>query len=169
MSTYTLEMRVEGGVREEIEIEAASLEEARERVELACETWLQDGDWGDEGAAVTCWWTLTDDAGDELDEGSVLVEIEPQHSRLIAAAGGDPNCDHEWTSEGEGGCSENPGVWSTGGTSMSFSTHCKKCGLHRLERTTGSQRNPGDHDTVEYRQPATWCPECEREECECEE
>jgi hypothetical protein len=72
---------------------------------------------------------------------------------LIAAAGGDTSCDHDWSAEGEGGCSENPGVWSTGGTSMVFHTHCTHCGLIRIERSTGSQRNPGEHDTVEYQMP----------------
>jgi hypothetical protein len=63
---------------------------------------------------------------------------------------GDSPDDHDWTAEGEGGCDENPGVWSTGGTSMMFRTHCRACGLRRTEHTTGYQRNPGDHDTVEY-------------------
>jgi hypothetical protein len=84
------------------------------------------------------------------------VAIEPDHGGKIAAATrGEQTCgnspdDHDWTADGEGGCRENPGVWSRGGTIMTFSTHCRKCGLHRLERTVGTQRNPGDHDTVEY-------------------
>ena len=94
---------------------------------------------------------------------------EPDHDALIRAAGGDTECDHDWTSEGEGGCTENPGVWSTGGTSMTFGAHCRKCGLHRVESTTGSQYNPGEHDTVEYEQPPTSCAECESETCTCAE
>lgn len=89
------------------------------------------------------------------EERSVTVEIEPCHEHLIKEAAGTAGCgtspdDHDWTSEGEGGCSENPGVWSTGGTSMRFATHCRVCGLKRVQCTTGSQRNPGEHDTVEY-------------------
>ena len=51
---------------------------------------------------------------------------------------------------------------------MCFASHCRKCGLHKSERTTGSRRNPGEHDTVEYRQPESWCAECESEECSSE-
>ncbi len=51
---------------------------------------------------------------------------------------------------------------------MSFATHCRKCGLHRHEHSTGSQKNPGEHDTVSYEMPDTWCEECEDEKCRYE-
>lgn len=76
--------------------------------------------------------------------------------------------DHDWTAEGEGGCDQNPGVWSTGGTSFVSFTHCRKCGLRRIERTTGCQKNPGEHDTVEYFMPDSWCVECQSESENCE-
>lgn len=99
----------------------------------------------------------TDAEADELlTEEYLEVEIEPDHSGKIADAtrgcetcGTEPD-DHDWTSDGEGGCRENPGVWGHGGTAMSFDSHCRKCGLHRHEHSTGIQRNPDDHDTVEY-------------------
>lgn len=109
--------------------------------------------------------TITDDS----DERLVAVEIEPDHDALMKAAGADTNCDHEWTSEGEGGCTENPGVWSVGGTAMEFHSHCRVCGLKRVEYNTGAQRNPGEHDTVEYTQPENWCAECQRIACICED
>jgi hypothetical protein len=111
-------------------------------------------------------WTLDDEDGDEVDDGSLSLSVEPKHGVLIEAAGGDTDCDHDWTAEGEGGCSENPGVWSTGGTSMTFATHCTKCGLRRVEVSTGSQKNPGDHDTVQYTAAKNWCAEHQCDECD---
>ena len=107
-----------------------------------------------------------DEDGDEIDRDGVSVEIEPDHERLVREAvrlagardrscGNDPD-EHDWTSEGEGGCDENPGVWSTGGTSMLFVSHCRTCGLRRREKTCGSQRNPGESDRVEYEMPEEW-------------
>jgi hypothetical protein len=57
---------------------------------------------------------------------------------------------HTWTSHGEGGCDSNPGVWSLGGTTYSFSAHCRWCGVRRVETLLGSQRNPDQCDTVCY-------------------
>jgi hypothetical protein len=66
----------------------------------------------------------------------------------------EPECDqatrHEWSSEGEGGCDENPGVWSLGGTTLTFAAHCTRCGLRRHETHYGSQRNPYQCDEVRY-------------------
>lgn len=129
--------------------------------ESEAEDWARDGEWGDDGARVEVGYTVTDALGQDMDiDGFASVDIEPRHSALIASAvgrydldricGTDPD-DHDWTSEGEGGCTENPGVWSVGGTAMTFDSHCRRCGLHRHEHHTGSQRNPGDHDTVTYR------------------
>lgn len=139
-----------------------------EVIEEEIRDWVEGGDWGSDGVCVSTWWALTDEDGEEIETGTLDVEIEPDHDVLISAAGGDTECDHDWTAEGEGGCTENPGVWSTGGTSMIFATHCRKCGLHRVEHSTGSQRNPGEHDTWTYEQPSNWCAECEHEECSCE-
>lgn len=179
MATYELEMRGDE-CSKTVSIEADTLREARATAKKETGDWIKGGDWGSDGARITACWTLTDDNGEEVDEGGVTVEIEPDHDALIRAAcggkyssewerccGGDPDV-HDWTSEGEGGCDSNPGVWSTGGTSMSFASHCKTCGLHRSEHHTGSQRNPGEHDTVSYEMPDQWCAECESEECSCE-
>ena len=149
---YTLNMG-EGGAAESIEIDADDLDHARYLAGVETENWISDGDWGIDGASVDGWWTIKDEEGDTIASGYVTVEIEPDHEALMDAAGADPDCDHEWTSEGEGGCESNPGVWATGGTSMMFRSHCIHCGLIKIEHTTGWQRNPGEHDTVEYRLP----------------
>lgn len=46
---------------------------------------------------------------------------------------------------GPGGCDDNPGVWSLGGTTLSFLSTCE-CGAERHEKSYGSQRNPGEID-----------------------
>lgn len=79
------------------------------------------------------------------------------------ACGGDGDCDavqpepdcvhglaHEWTSKGCGGIDSNPGVWSLGGTTISCKARCRLCGAARHEVYYGSQRNPGQCDTVRY-------------------
>lgn len=163
----TLELRDDSGESHEVTIEAAddsaAIQAARDNVQSHADDWCSDGEWGSDGAAIPVSWTLTDADGEELDSGCVTVEIEPDHESLIADAvpswdRGEDFCglapdDHDWTSEGEGGCDQNPGVWSTGGTSMVFKSHCRRCGLQRTETSTGSQRNPGEHDTVTYEMP----------------
>jgi len=61
--------------------------------------------------------------------------------------------DHDWTGQGHGGLDENPGVWSAGGTGTRSEEHCRRCGLMRVEMLHGSQRNPGDWDTLTYSMP----------------
>lgn len=173
--TYTY--HEEGGHSEDLDAE--NMADAVKMARALC----RGGDWGTDGASVDVWITEEDEDGEEIDRRGITVEIEPDHSYLIPQAcggkwdarkerscGNDPD-DHDWTSDGEGGCTENPGVWSTGGTSMSFVSHCRACGLRRSEMTRGSQRNPGnpgDHDTTQYEMPESWCVECQSEECACE-
>lgn len=146
---YTLEMRDDSGATETVEIFDCDPATIREE----CASWVNQGDWGIDGASVDVNWELYDSDGDEIDSGCHTVDVEPDHDELIRRVGGDIDCDHEWSSEGEGGCDENPGVLATGGTSMAFRSHCIHCGLIRTEHHTGSQRNPGEHDTVEYEVP----------------
>jgi hypothetical protein len=176
--TYFVEMEAEGGGDETIEIviptgnEETQDQQAHKAAKQAVEKWAAEGDWGADGASISVWYTLSDDKY-EWPRACVTVDIEPDHETLIREAVcqsrgnyashadycGDAPDDHEWTSEGHGGCDENPGVWSTGGTSMAFSSHCVRCGLRRGETTTGTQRNPGEHDTVAYDMPERWCSE----------
>lgn len=137
----------------------------------AAERYVSDGDWGNDGGSVDVrvWRNGIDASGAdvEVDEQWINVDIPIDHDAKISEAGGDTDCDHEWTSEGEGGCRENPGVWSHGGTAMSFAHHCRLCGLRRVETDPGTQRNPGDGITCTYTQPSSWCVDCQSEECEC--
>lgn len=151
----------EGGYEQELD--ADDMDEAIELAEDLC----QDGDWGIEGASVRVTVTEYTD-GEETDSETVTVDVEPDHDAMISRAGGDVDCDHDWTGEGEGGLDENPGVWSTGGTSMLFVRHCRECGLKRKEYHCGSQRNPGERDRYEYEQPDSWCVECQSDDCECD-
>jgi hypothetical protein len=145
------------------DLEAEDMDEAIEKAEEE----VRGGEWGDDGAVVSVQIEQLRHDGTVYHEVEIDVEIEPDHDALIRAAGGNPDCDHDWTSEGEGGLDENPGVWSMGGTTMTFASHCRHCGLHKVEVHRGSQRNPGEHDTVTYTQPDEWCSECESQDCCC--
>ena len=64
-----------------------------------------------------------------------------------------PDCtqaEHAWSSEGEGGCRESPGVWSLGGTTISIRTDCRHCGVIRRDVYRGSQRDNDECDEVTY-------------------
>lgn len=152
-AVFTATLRDGGGSTHTVTGEDA--DDLRDGVQDEADEWVRDGSWGDDGASVDVWWTITDEDGDEIDTGSVTVEVEPDHDAMIRAAGGDTDCDHEWeaTYEQEGGCKENPGVWSTGGTTISMSDHCVHCGLLRKRIFRGSQRNPGERDTTTYEMP----------------
>jgi len=136
----------------------------------SAEAYVEGGDWGtdlDGSVRVNVWRVAIDADGDDCDVEEEAFDIDLvnvlDHSSAIRDAmwdgsccSGDEGCgsdpdDHDWTSAGEGGLDENPGVWSTGGTSMVFKSHCRQCGLHRTESHCGSQRNPGEGDAVSYR------------------
>jgi hypothetical protein len=145
------------------DIDAETMEEAI----AEARDWIRAGDYPAEGCRIRVRVEQLRYDGEVHHAVAINVEIEPDHDTLIRAAGGNADCDHDWTSEGEGGLDENPGVWSCGGTTMKFASHCRHCGLHRVEIHHGSQRNPYDHDTVTYTQPDEWCGECESAECCC--
>ena len=143
----------------ELEYEEGSQEEAAQK-------YVENGDWGTElngSVEVSVWEYGINEHGDDerlnVEKFSIDLVSVIDHSHAIRAAmGRDGGCglspdDHDWTSEGEGGCDENPGVWSLGGTKIVVKSHCKKCGLKRTEVSVGSQRNPGEGDSVEYEAP----------------
>lgn len=137
-------------------IEAADPDEALAAAWEYVHANIGDGDYGQDeegGARVRVYVTIEDEDGNEVASDDRWVDIEPDHDKLVKRAGGDPECPHEWTSEGEGGCDQNPGVWAVGGTGMEYHSHCRLCGLRRVEYHTGPQFDPGDHDMVEYRLP----------------
>jgi hypothetical protein len=156
---YTVHMADDNECADEIAIDGEDLDEIIEEAEAKCREWASATDWGTDGARVSVRYRIEDEDGEQVARGTVVVDIEPDHEALIAEACrwrrhcGDRPEDHRWTSEGEGGCTSNPGVWATGGTSMEFRSHCRRCGLRRVWSTTGSQYNPGDHDTVSYEMP----------------
>lgn len=142
------EYREQGGHTEILD--CSSLEKA---VELG-EKLLQDGDWGDPtdenyGGWVTATVVETDDEGNHVDSVSIAVLLTPK----------EPDCDHdhyehEWSSEGEGGCDQNPGVWGIGGAAILVREHCIHCGVIR-EEITGDTNPPncGNRNCVRYRWP----------------
>ena len=147
MTTYYLILDDQNG---DTTVEAVDLDEAREQME----EWVQEGDYDERGARISG----RIENKDEETVWSGSIDVPPDHEYLIRMAtqdydgeicGTDPE-DHDWTSEGEGGCDENPGVWSTGGTSTAYRSHCRTCGLQRYETLTGSQYNPNESDTVQY-------------------
>lgn len=112
-------------------IEAESIEDAMEQAR----EWSSEGDY-DERVEVTCYARSED--GSESDSDTVEAGPEPEA----------PECadghDHEFENpEWLVGCSENPGVWSTGGTAMTEKTVCKHCGCYQYVRHSGAQKNPG--------------------------
>lgn len=178
MTAYNVEMYCDGGGDSSITVEAHDLAGACKAAKASLRDWVAGGDWGDEGAIVDGWADVIDPDTGEQERIFAKVEIEPSHAVLILRAcggshtsefdrccGDDPE-DHDWTSEGEGGCDTNPGVWSHGGTAMSFADHCRKCGLRRTEVHYGSQRNPGQADSVAYEMPDAWCGACQDADCE---
>lgn len=68
------------------------------------------------------------------------------HTDELPACDGDDSEEHDWQTPFHlvGGIRENPGVWSGGGTRMSYKYCCAKCGKYKTEHHSGSQRNAGD-------------------------
>lgn len=116
--------------------------------ESAAQDLWDDADYGEGDYCVSVSWEATDAAGEEIASGSFDVEHQTEEPDCPESDDG-----HDWTAEHEGGCTENPGVWSTGGTSMLRVCHCRHCGMDRTEKTTGCQKNPGDCDTTTYSEP----------------
>ena len=147
-----LEIReCDSGWRDELEVETrAAIEDA-----IESEYPRTDPEYPEGYTVDVAWWLYEDDEDEEIATGKHTVIVGPDHESLIHKVMGDAGCgddpdDHLWTTEDEGGCTENPGVWSLGGTTMQFASHCERCGLRRTEITLGSQRNPGETDSVEY-------------------
>lgn len=138
-----MQYRISDGGASEI-IEADNLEAAVK----AAKEWASEGSY-DERVMVDVSIQGIDDDGDYTDEYE-LVEVEagPEPEEPECADGEE----HEWESPYKivGGFKENPGVWSLGGTTMSFRSVCCYCGAHKHETSYGSQRNPGQCDQVTY-------------------
>ena len=144
-------------------IKAYTLAGAEYLAEQRAQEWLEDGEFvseDGEGFEVQATWQIFNGfnndnlpaLGSRVAYGNVTYTILPDHDLLIEKAGGNADCEHDWTAlyEVEGGMKENPGVWSTGGTTYVHADHCSKCSLARKQTNYGSQRNPGQVDKVEY-------------------
>jgi hypothetical protein len=135
------EMREDSGAREIIE--ADSIHDAL----AEAEEWAAGGSYSER---VRVGYTVQeiDDDGEPIGRSrGGYVEAGPETPEPDCAE----DCDHAWISpEWLGGCSENPGVWALGGTTISIREVCKICGIYRHQIRRGVQRNPGEIDTVEY-------------------
>ena len=102
--------------------------------------WADEGDWPEEGCKIRI--TVEDeDEDEELEEYYDIITPEPEAD----------DHDHEWTSENEGGCDQNPGCWDTGNGSMVFVDHCKICGMKRRHVSKyANQINCEADDTYTY-------------------
>jgi len=133
------------GVSEIIEAEDNSAAESR------ASNWIKDGSWDGKFMADVTIQEVDDLQEDIGNSWGISVEVGDDPKP--------PDCredhDHKWDSPVEvvGGIDENPGVWSTGGTTIVFKTVCRHCGVYKKETAYGSQRNPGQCDTVEYIDP----------------
>ncbi len=125
-------------------IEAEDMADALEQAE---ERW-QDGSW-DEKCIISVRVAELDDDGKETGEVD-YVDVECGEDEP------EPECTdddgHDWQRPHAivGGLDNNPGVWSTGGTTIVAKSVCCHCGKYRVETSYGSQRNPGQVDKVEY-------------------
>lgn len=126
-------------------LDADTMTAAIEEAEDLC----RSGEWGIHGASIDITVVESDADGVELDREDITVEIEPDHDALIREVGGDIRCRHDWTTDGEDGCRENPGVWSTGGTGIVIHDHCRHCELRRVRQYAHRSDSP----TVEYSLP----------------
>lgn len=136
------------GATEEI-IEATSMDEALWKAR----EWAAGGSY-DERVVVRVRVVEINDDNEEIGEArrtEVMAGPEPEAPPCVDGSTDDD--DHDWQAIYRlvGGCTENPGVHATGGTSMTYRTVCVRCGAYRIEHHAGSQRNPDElPESVEY-------------------
>lgn len=130
-----------------ITVDAEDMSGARRQAE----EWARGGEYDRKVLVSFCVIELDDD-GDETNTlvfGAVEGGPDPEEPECFDGGG------HEWDSSWArvGGCRENPGVFSRGGTTMEYHSVCRRCGTRKQETTYGCQRNPGQCDTVVYTTP----------------
>jgi len=144
-TTKRYQAREESGATEIVE--ADSIQDAINQAE----EWVADGSY-DERVMVRFSVYEIDEDDEQVEDGESYtgeVEAGPQPEAPECTDG----AEHDWQSPYEvlGGLRENPGVWSTGGTSFVHKYVCATCGTYKTERSTGAQRNPGEMaETIEY-------------------
>jgi hypothetical protein len=148
----TYEIREDSGASDIIE--ADTLDEALQ----AAKDWSADGSY-DERVTVSVSVHELDPETGEPYEGWCYGDGRNAHGETQAGPEpapevtecGEDDYDHEWKSVG--GCSENPGVFSSG-TRFDYYMVCRNCGTYKHSWDVGSQRNPGENqDGVEYDPP----------------
>lgn len=122
--------------------------DAEEAMDLAID-WWKDGSWENK-SEIDIYVQEINPFDDEMTFPQEWKTIE------IGEDPPEPECTedaHDWQAPHNivGGLKENPGVWSLGGTTMTYHSVCSHCGLHRHETRYGAQRNPGQIDKIEYR------------------
>jgi len=155
---YRVTMRDEQTSETQV-LDAVTLPEAIQQAKAACREWAEGGEWGPRGCEVCVHYIVecADEAPDEWEEereGWVLVEVPADEDELIREAGGDPDCDHEWTGEGEGGIAENPGVWGSNHGGIYTRRHCSRCGVVRIEDTGATDCRGARTTVVRFEAPA---------------
>jgi hypothetical protein len=119
-------------------------DEAREK---AIE-WIESGDWEEKCMVNVHWGKIGKD-------GKVIEATKENEWVECGEDAETPDCveeEHEWVRPHElvGGCTQNPGVWSLGGTKLKQKSVCENCGMYKVEIWHGNQRNPDEVDEVEY-------------------
>ena len=126
--------------------DADAIVAAAAAVSDAAREYVDAGEYGD-GGEIEVGWELVaiseDDSEEVIDEGRETVAIPVDHASRIREVMGRSGCglspdDHAWALAA-GGCAENPGVWSSGGTAIHCEEVCTRCGLHRVTTHGGSQ------------------------------
>lgn len=137
-------------------VEADDLDEA---IALA-EEWIAGGDYGERSCYVDVWVLDLDDP-DAVEYGcQVTWTNEPDPPACV-----DGTTEHDWQHpEWLGGCSENPGVWSLGGSQISSVAVCADCGAYQryVSETTPGQ-HPAEPEQTTYEEAdersLRWCGE----------
>lgn len=93
---------------------------------------------------------INDEATGDQDAADCSGSHSDEEPECTSEGPGDDDGGHDWRSPYSllGGLRENPGVWGRGGTTTETKTVCACCGKYRTETHAGSQRNPGDAESV---------------------
>jgi len=90
--------------------------------------------------------------GEHVSDDAEIKALTHDHDCDGDCVGAAPDCvdglAHAWV--GVGGCTENPGVQSLGGTTFVWDAECRWCGVRRRVTQYGWQRNPGECDTITW-------------------
>lgn len=123
----------------------------------AAQEYVSDGDWGDGKCSVRVhvWKYALDINGEQERVAEDSFDVDAGSDPEAPGECGTDDDDHDWETPLElvGGCRENPGVFSIGGTTFRATSVCASCGTYRISTSRGEQRNPGEAASeIEYRE-----------------